>query len=222
MRKDKEEALELRRQGKSYKQIGRELNIPMGTLAGWFRNLPWSQEIKNRLSSEISLANPKALQRMAEANRERWRIKHEEYRALAVKEFAVLKNDPLFLAGLMLYWGEGEKNPKSSQVKLTNSDPAMIKTFYLFLRKAVQISEDKIHAWLLLYPDLVDSVQKNFWSVTTGLSLDKFKKSIVIQGRHPSKRLSYGVCTIFVSSRALKERVLKWIELSNGYLRTLS
>lgn len=218
MRKDKESALQLRLQGKSYKQIFRELGIPTSTLAGWFRKLAWSQEIKARLSAQVSLANPRALELMAHANRERWKSKHEEYRNAAIREFEEHKDDPLFLTGIMLYWGEGEKQQKSSQVRLGNSEPDMVKVFYLFLTKVLKLSPDKIFAWLLLYPDLVDSVQKNFWSKATGIPLERFKKSIYIKGRHPTKRLSYGVCTIVVSSRALKERVLKWLELYQGYL----
>lgn len=220
MRKDKEKVFELRRQGKSYKQLSRELNIPTSTIAGWLKNEPWSQEIKAILSAEISWSNPKNLELLARANRERWRLKREEYRQAAIREFEGLKKDPLFLAGLMLYWGEGEKQTKSSVVRLGNSEPEMIKIFNLFLTKTLKISSDKIWVWVLLYPDLIDSVQRNFWSKSTGIPLSQFKKSIVIKGKHPTKRLSYGVCTIFVQSRALKERILKWLELAQIYLQT--
>ncbi len=220
MNRNKEKATLLRRRGMSYKKIRNELGVSVSTLAGWFKNEPWSQTIKSRLSTEVSWANPRALELLVRANRERWKNKHEEYRAAAIKEFQKYKKDPLFLAGIMLYWGEGEKQPKSSQVRLANSEPEMIKVFYLFLTKMLKISPDKIFAWLLLYPDLIDSVQKNFWSKTTGLTTNQFKKSIYIKGRHPTKRLSYGVCTIVVSSRALKERVLKWIELYQNHLQS--
>ncbi len=220
MRKNKEKAFELRRSGKSYKQIRDELGIAISTLASWFKNELWSQEIKYHLSTEVSLSNPKRLELMVQANRERWKLKHEEYRTAAVREFQKLKNDPLFIAGIMLYWGKGEKQSKSSVVRLGNSEPEMIRTFNLFLTKKLHISSDKISARLLLYPDLVESVQKNFWSKATGLSLNQFKKSIYVKSRHPSKRLSYGVCTIFVSSRALKERILKWLELCQDNLRS--
>lgn len=220
MRKDKEEATQLRRLGKSYKQISRELGIATSTLAGWFKNEPWSQKVKARLSLEVSWSNPRSLELLLQANRERWKLRHQEYRTAAVREFDRLKDDPLFLAGMMLYWGEGEKQQKSSQVRLSNSEPEMIKIFNLFLTKRLKIPAEKVSAWLLLYPDLVDSVQKNFWAKATGLSLGQFKKSIYIKGRHPTKRLSYGVCTIYISSRALKERILKWLELYQNYLQS--
>lgn len=222
MNKNKEKAILLRKQGMSYKQIREELGVPISTSAYWFKNKPWSQKIKARLSAEVSWSNPKAIKLLALANRERWKNKHEEYRMAAVKEFQKYKKDPLFLAGIMLYWGEGEKQPKSSVVRLSNSEPEMIKIFNLFLTKTLQISPEKTYAWLLLYPDLIDSVQKNFWGKATGLSIEQFKNSVYIKGRHPTKRLSYGVCTIAVNSRALKERILKWLELYQDYLKSHS
>lgn len=220
MRKDKEKALELRRRNRSYRQISRDLNIPLSTLAGWLKNELWSQDIRDKLGQEASLAFPEKLRRIVAANKKRWADLRESYRQEAVKEFVDLKNDPLFLAGIMLYWGEGEKRAKYSAVRLTNNEPEMIKIFNLFLIKVLNIAPEKIHARLLLYPDLVDSVQKNFWSRATGLSVDQFKKSIYIKGRHPTKRLSYGVCTIIIQSRALKERMLKWLELCQNHLQT--
>ena len=214
MSPDKEKAVELRRSGKSYKAIHKEIGIPLGTLCGWFKNEEWSIEIRDKLGREASLAFPDKLKSIITANKKRWADIHETYRKEASKEFLKLRSDPLFLAGIMLYWGEGEKQQKSSQVRLSNSEPEMLKIFYLFLTRVLKIHPDKIFSWLLLYPDLVDSVQKNFWSKTTSIPLNSFKKSIYIKGRHPTKRLSYGVCTVVVNSRALKERILKWLELA--------
>lgn len=220
MNPQKQNAIKLRKQGLSYKKISKELNLPLSTLASWFKHELWSQDIKAHLSAQVSWSNPKSLEMLTKANRERWKNKHEEYRLAATKEFQKYKDNPLFLAGIMLYWGEGEKQPKSSVVKLNSNDPEMIKIFNLFLTKTIHISPDKISAWLLLYPDLVDSVQKNFWSKATGLLPEQFKKSSFIKSKSSAKRLSYGVCTVTVRSRALKERILTWISLYQNHLQS--
>jgi hypothetical protein len=219
MRKDKEKAIQLRKQGISYKKIRAEIGVPISTLSTWLKNKPWSRSIKNKLTTEASLGHPDKVKLMAQANKERWRLKHEEYRSTAVREFERLKNSPLFLAGIMLYWGEGNKAPKNSIVRFTNNDPEMLKTFNLFLTRSIGISPDKISASLLLYPDLIDSVQKHFWSKAISMPVERFNKSVYIKTRHPKKRLSFGVCHIVVNSRALKEMILKWIELSQDYLK---
>jgi hypothetical protein len=113
----------------------------------------------------------------------------------------------------MLYWGEGEKSPKNSKVKLANSDPRMIRFFYTFLKDVLKIQEQRINIYLLLYPDLADEMQKNLWSKSTGIPLSQFKKTIYINGKHPTKRISYGVGNIYLNNRELKEKIMKWIEL---------
>jgi len=213
MRKDRTKAEQMRRAGKSYKKIHKKLKIPIATLSDWFRNAPWSIEIKNKLAGEESLANPNKLQLMVAATKKKFARLHEEYRLEAIKEFPKLKNNPLFIAGIMLYWGEGDKKVENSSIALSNSEPGMIRTFYVFLINVLGIPKEKIAFHLILYPDLVDSVQKNFWSMATDIPLPQFRKSVYIQGRHPTRRLSYGVGLIRIGSRKYKEKIMKWIEL---------
>jgi len=118
MRKDKEKAILLRKQGKSYKQIREELGIATSTLAGWFKNEPWSQEIKKRLSLEISWSNPKALELLVVANKERWRIKHNEYRSAAIRELNDIKTIPFFLQELC-YIGAKEKSSQDRALSVS-------------------------------------------------------------------------------------------------------
>ncbi|OGN28296.1 MAG: hypothetical protein A2941_02015 [Candidatus Yanofskybacteria bacterium RIFCSPLOWO2_01_FULL_49_17] len=213
MRKDKIRAYELRRQEKSYSEISQVLNIPKSTLTSWFKKEEWSKTIRDKLGKEQSFSWPKKLAAIQKANKARWGKLHETYRNAGEKEFESLKNNPLFIAGLMLYWGEGNNSPKYSQVKLANSDPTMIRVFYNFLKEALSIQKERIFVWLLLYPDLNDEMQKRFWNKATGIPVSQFKNSIFIKGRHPTKRLSYGVCNIYINSREIKEKVLLWINL---------
>ena len=177
MRKDRQKAEDLRKKGKSYKTISRKLGIPVSTLSDWFRRLDWSITIRNQLAEKSSFSSPEKLQLIMAANKKRWSEWRKEYENQAVIDYPNLKNNPLFIAGLMLYWGEGTKRGHS--MRLSNSEPEMIKVFYSFL-KLVGISEEKIFVSLLLYPDLIDNVQKNFWSKAVGIPLSQFKKSITI------------------------------------------
>ncbi|MBP9822237.1 MAG: hypothetical protein KBC81_02210 [Candidatus Pacebacteria bacterium] len=213
MRKDKVRAYKLRREGKSYKEIKAVLGIPLATLAGWFKNEEWSQKIRDELGAKTSLSSPSKLAAIQKANKARWDNKYKEYRTAAEKEFSKKKDSPLFIAGVMLYWGEGSKSPKSSQLKLANSDPMMVRVFYAFLTEELGVTKDKITSYLLLYPDLRDDMQKTFWSRATGIPLSQFRKSAFIKGKNPAKRLSYGICNIAVGSRELKEKMLTWINL---------
>jgi hypothetical protein len=213
MRKDKIRAYELRREGKSYKEIKRLLGIPLGTIAGWLKDEEWSKKIRDELGAKASLAFPEKLVAIRRANKARWAKKYKEYRLAAESEFAEHQSDPLFITGLMLFWGEGNKSPKDSMVVLANSDPTMIRIFYKFLRYTMGVDPDKIKLHLILYPDLVDNMQKSFWSKATGIPLSQFIKSTYIKGKHPTRRLSYGVCNIYVCSREAKDKILTWLDL---------
>lgn len=213
MRKDKVKAFELRRQGKSYSEITKVLGTSKGTLASWFKNESWSKELRDKLGASVSMAHPKKLASIIKANKIRWSGIHQSYRDEAEKEFIKLKKDPLFLSGVMLYWGEGEKTAKSSALKFTSNDPQMIRVFYNFLEKTLKVPNDKIKAYLLLYPDLNESMQKSFWSKAAGIPIDRFWNSIFIDSKKSKKRLSYGTCNLRIDSRELKEKMLTWINL---------
>jgi hypothetical protein len=115
----------------------------------------------------------------------------------------------------MLYWGEGDSNLKN-EVRLTNTDYRMIALFNNFLLNICKILPCDIFLSLFIYPDLSEQKCKYFWSRKTHLPLGQFNKTQVILGKHPTKRLENGICTIRVRrSRGLKEKIVLWTELLN-------
>lgn len=212
MRKDKEIAIELRRGGKSYRQIKAELKVPLSTLSDWFKDIEWSRDIAATLARS---ANAQHVTRLRDLNRvrgEHLSRAYEEGRKEARTAFEDLKYNPLFIAGLMLYWGEGDRATKHL-VRLTNTEPEIIKLFRLFLTHICRIPESKIRTVLLIYPDLNEEVCREYWSRTCGLPLESFKKSIVIRGREKKSRLSYGTCALVISSTYFKVKMLEWLKL---------
>ncbi len=217
MRKDRHLVIQLRRQGKSYNEISESLKIPKSTMHVWLKDNKWSLEIKEALTKRAqTLASPK-LRLMALAQKTKWEKLHEQFKKEAKSEFPNLQNNLLFITGLMLYWGEGDKMLRNGQVRLTNSDPELIKIFYSFLHVALGISKEKIYIKLILYPDLKNEIYKKYWSRTLKVPLIQFRNSVTISGRHPTKRLSYGICSVEVYSRELKEKIFTWLKLYQEY-----
>lgn len=212
MRRDKEIAIKLRSTGKSYNEIVAALKISKSTLSEWFSGEDWSEKIKAKL---IEAAQQVSTIRMRELDRIRGvhlkRI-YEEARAEAAAEFEQLKYNPLFIAGVMLYWGEGDRKTHY-QVRITNTDPKMIQLFVVFLRKVCNIPEEKIHGSVLTYPDLNDEECRSYWSAAARVPLKQFHRCTKIVGRHKTNRLAYGVCSILVSSTYFKAKVVEWLSL---------
>ena len=129
----------------------------------------------------------------------------------ALSDLQELKYNPLFIAGIMLYWGEGDKKNKH-RVRLTNTDPDMIKLFSQFLA-ACNVPKERIYAQAIIYPDLDHETCRLYWSNKSGIPLSNFTKCSVIQGRHKNNKLPYGICIVGVSSSYLKVKLLEWIRL---------
>ena len=212
MRHDHTQAILLRRGGKSYRDIEKILGIPRGTLCYWFRDNKWSQDIKLVLTKTSQIKARGNLRLMALANKTKWERWHQECRDEAEKEFPELRENTLFIAGLMLYWGEGDKGLKNGIVRICNSDPEMINLFHAFL-KSLGVDNSKIVLKLTIYPDLNDRSMKSYWSKVLNIPLQNFRKSSTIIGKHPNRILSYGVCSIEVYSRKLKEKIFMWLRL---------
>jgi hypothetical protein len=212
-RNDRHLAVKLRKEGQSYKQISRELNIPKSTLSEWLGNLAWSKKIKGRLFEKARVQSRKKIKLVIAAQKLHWTNLRQQYKKEAINEFQTLKDNKLFLAGLMLYWSEGDNKEKSSMVRLGNTDPRMIKLFIHFALTICKVEKNRVRPTLILYPDIDEIRCKNFWSNFIKIPQEQFYKTQYIQGRHPSKRLENGICTVMVGNMALKTKILTWVDL---------
>lgn len=217
MKNNKGLAIKLRRENKSYNEISKILKIPKSTLSDWFKNDPRSQKIKMALSQKSNPNIAKRIHLFTELNKQRWEKWREEARKEAKIEFIKLLNKPLFIAGLMLYWGEGDNKPKNP-LRLTNTNPKVISLYVKFLITILRIPKKIIKINLILYPDLNEKKCLNFWSNITDINSANFYKTQFIKGRHPTKRVNNGICMIICNSRQLKEKILTWIDLLSNTL----
>lgn len=202
----------MRRDGLSYRQIRAKLKIPTSTLSGWFKDMDWSKTLKDRLAKASSESGTVRLNELNKIRGERLRRAYQAAAEEAREEFEILKYNPAFIAGIMLYWGEGDKL-SGQNVKLTNTDPEMIKLFVFFLTQVLGVPKSRVRGHILLYPDLDDWLSRAYWVKASGLSREHFTKSTVIQGKHKTRRLSFGICMITVSSAYLKVKILEWLKL---------
>ncbi|OHB21766.1 MAG: hypothetical protein A3J67_06695 [Parcubacteria group bacterium RIFCSPHIGHO2_02_FULL_48_10b] len=89
----------------------------------------------------------------------------------------------------------------------------MIRLYSIFLKKVLNIPLEKIKIGLILYPDLSDEQCKRFWKEIVRLPENNFMKTQYIRSRHPTKRLSWGICMVVVNNLEQKVKMLTWIDL---------
>jgi transcriptional regulator with XRE-family HTH domain len=217
MRKDKNIAVDLRQQGKSYREISSALGVSKSTLSEWFSN---NRSLKKTNLCLRQKSDNDSRERMRKLNLKRADRLSQLYRTIqkvALQEFDQYQYNPLFIAGLSLYWGEGDKVTKYN-VRIANTDPRVIRIFVDFLITICQIEYSRIKSWLLLYPDLSEGHSKEYWIREGGLRRDGFTKTIFTQGRHRKNKVKYGTCYVGISNRQLKIKILVWLQLLSKWL----
>ncbi len=216
-------AIELRQEGASYSQIKKTTGISKSTLSGWLKDYPLSPQRIKELRDFSS-------QRI-EKFRNTMRIKKETRQALIFQQeekyLLPFTKKELYLAGLFLYWGEGNKTTPYSTV-LSNSNPDMIKFFVLWLTKILKVPKNMLRAKIHIYQDMDELGELNFWSKLTKIPKSNFTRPYVKQTTQAGltyRGFHHGTCNIIVHNRDITEKVtlgLKAISNNIGKLTAKS
>jgi hypothetical protein len=132
---EKEQAIKLRASGLPLSDIAKKLNVAKSSVSVWCRDIILTDEQKEKLLSRNSIYNNQCLgaKKMKEIYRKK-RLDYQNQGRLMAKE-----NNPLLIAGCMLYWGEGFKSKTSCG--LANTDPNLLKYFIKFLTNCFDVEK---------------------------------------------------------------------------------
>lgn len=122
----------------------------------------------------------------------------------------------LFGLGLGIYWGEGLKRG-SGGVRLTNTDPKMLKKFIFFLERFCNIDRNKLRFSIQIFKDIVPNEALNYWKEELGVKKEQFYKTIIskVRGEGTYKyRSEHGVIILYFNNIKLKKIILEMIEKS--------
>lgn len=203
----KNKALLLRKNGKSYNDIRKVLDIKSkGTLSHWFKNIKLSKKSIKLLEKNNKLAHKRGLF-IANKNR-KIRIESENTKAYIEGQNLIqqITKKEILLIGVILYWGEGTKSEKVPvSLSFSNSDPFMISVYMRFIREILKIPEEKIRAGIHIYPSISVEEARKFWSKITKLPEDRFyiitQISKSSQNKRPFNKLPYGTIAIKINNR---------------------
>ena len=138
------------------------------------------------------------------ASKRRARIAWEEAENKIQKISFDFNKQTRMLIATSLYWAEGTKD---NELTLTNSDPALVKTFVRCLedfgvpRKRLKIS-------IRIYEDLNREKCLNFWADLIGITKNDIVGVDVLVGKKVGK-LEYGMCRVRVTKGAPYFKMLK-------------
>lgn len=209
----KEKAKKLRQQGMSVKKIAKQLGIANSTASLWTRSITLTDEQKQKLlareiTDEQAIAHSNFFkdQRLSAQQKGRIRMRREK--------------ESLYLAGCMLYWGEGGKDVNVCQ--MTNSELPMLVLFKEFLREYWNVPNDVITVSINAYTDLHGQQEiEQFW--LQGLKLPRSCLRAATWNQYPksskkvARKLEYGTCTLRVCKTEIVQEIFGAIQEYAGF-----
>ena len=129
-----EQAISLRKRGFTLAEIAKYCDISKSTASVWLKNKAFSTAVTKQNQKRASTENVKRLQLMNKTRQSEREKKYQEAVRTAETEYKHYKKDSLFIAGIMLYVGEGD-NTHRRLIRVAN---ARIDVHKVFLRFAVE------------------------------------------------------------------------------------
>jgi len=201
----------------SYSQIRSIIKVSKSTLSLWLKNYPLSKE---RIK-ELRAFSEQRIERFRETVRQKREKRLTETYQTQKQLILPLSNRELFIAGLLLYWGEGTKCRRDG-LSISNNDPSVIRFFIYWLKKSLAIPKKKIRILLHLYNDMNINNELNYWSKILRIPLRQFNRSYI--KKTPSTRINHkggfghGTCNVRINSVPLAEKIFMSLKvISNKY-----
>ena len=205
----------LRALGLTYTEIQAVIPVPSGTLSNWSRDVALSQ---NQIDAIELRTGPHTQRGIPRDTQWRRRLEVATIRSEAAVFATGHLADTFFVAGVVLYWGEGAKT--RSYLDLTNSDPAALRTFVRWVRKYLDSRAEFVLS-LHLHEGNDEPAARDHWANAIGLRDPRFTKTFIKPAGtgHRKNHLKHGVCRVRVLRPSDHwNRVMVWIDVVAAHL----
>ncbi len=171
----KERAIELRRDGRSYREIQETLSVSKSSLSSWLRDVPVTEEHALLLAQR----RRSALLKSSVARHSIARIREKRLVDQAAAQIGPISDGELFLAVVVAYWAEGAKTKpwgRRARVEFINSDSGMIRLFLAWLDLVAVPREDRSYRVSIHESADVEAAVR-YWSHFVGVPADRFLRT---------------------------------------------
>ena len=215
-------ARELRRdRGLPIKEIARQVGVAPSSVSVWVRDVPLTPEQLEALRQ----MNPAYNRQLRGANRNAERGRDRRRRYQETGRAAARQREPLFIAGAMLYWAEGDKRSRNA-ARISNSDPELLRLFVRFLRVHFDVPDEKLRVTCHLFADHIQRQVEieQHWLNVVELPRAFLNKSFVnVYSKYSQKKrrnkLPYGTCRVTVHSTEVVQSIYGAIQEYGGFER---
>lgn len=218
----KQKAIDLRLQGYLYSEICEvlQVNIPKGTLSGWFSGTTLSDEAQSILRQKYSHSSLTGQQAAVAANRKK-RLAQLDALASANAFYSEVIKSPIIAkcALAMLYLGEGSKTDNGA-IQLGNSNPDIIKLYLRLLRQIYDIKAEKLRGRIQCRADQDILALEQYWQSITNIPAAQFYPTYVDRRTigKPSRKSNYkGVLVVTYLSSHVFQDIMATIKVIMGH-----
>ncbi len=215
----KNKAIQLRKSGKSYSEILKNIPVAKSTLSLWLRSV----NLTKRQEQKLTLKKLQACWRGGEVKKINRIQKSKEIIDQAAMEIGEMTGRDLWLAGIMLYWAEGSKQKETNVsvgVKFSNSDPKMLFFFIMWLKKFLKVSDNEIVFEIFIHESYKEKENDfiSYWSKILNYPVSKFDRVYYKKHNIKTKRKNIGenyhgqLAIIVKKSTLLNRKIIGWIE----------
>lgn len=197
----RERARALRAQSRTLREIAEELDVSKASVSVWVRDVEFTPRPRSR-GHPSQRPHPLQVERLADIERARIEAEHR---------IGTLSDRDLLLFGLGLYAGEGAK--RDGEVRLANSNPALLAAHAHWLRRFFEIDESRLRVRLYLHEGLDLDRATRFWSELLRVPGEQFHRPFRAAA-DPTRRSSkhvLGCPTLSYNCVATHRRVMAMI-----------
>lgn len=213
--KERRKVITLRKEGKTFSEIKKIVRVSKSTLSIWLKSHPLSDE----QLLKVNKMKYRAIERFRETMRAKRKKRLENYYKEIKHKLLPFSKKNLFIAGLFLYWGEGNK-ASSHTISINNTDPSVLKFTRYWYSKALDIKEKNMKIYLHLYKDMNIIKEINYWSSQLRIPKSQFIRPYIKESNKSNidqKGFGHGTCALVVHNTVIKEKILMGIKCIADY-----
>jgi hypothetical protein len=206
-------AKELRKSGKSIKEIKKFLGVSLSSISLWVRDVELSKKQLKALYLNKKTGNLKGSIIAAQNKVKKRELITQQLKQEGFDEIGKLKDRERFLVGASIYAGEGGKTDRD--ISFVNSDPKLIKFMIDWFKDFCDVPTIKLRGSLYIHDDLSEVKARKFWSKLTKIPLSQFTKSYIAKNNLKRLRKSKhenGIFRIQISNANLHRKIMGWVD----------
>jgi hypothetical protein len=197
------QAFNLRREGKSIKEISILVGVTKETVSMWCRDLVLTEEQSIRLREQMIKGGHKGRMIGAAMNRDKKLKRIEIANEEAREKIDTISTNELFYLGLGIYWGEGTKSGNGA-LAVSNSDPRVIQLMIRWFMECFGVSKADFSPRVFISDTHRDREEKiyDFWVEKLAIPRTQFKKMIFLdKGKkiYENREVYYGVLALRIA-----------------------